>query len=120
MVTEWVQSSIHPQKFVRPGSPGAAAKVREKLISTEANEIEPMRRVTLFSKRFKPRYYEHPSTAGPFRDYAWYQIVRDFRDKLENRELQLHDIEEYAAEHPLMHEVGTWKDRFWETRRVGE
>lgn len=57
-VTEWVQSSTHPQKFVRPGSPEAALKVRERLISTEANEIEPVRRVTLFSKRFKPRYDE--------------------------------------------------------------
>jgi len=118
-VVEWVQSATHPQKFVRPGSPEAAPKVREKMIMTEANEIEPARRVTVFSKRFKPRYYQHPSAASPFRDYAWFQIVQQFREQLKSRKLNLDDLDQYAADHPLIHDVGVWKDEYWEMRLVG-
>lgn len=118
-VVEWVQSATHPQKFVRPGSTEAAPKVREKMIMTEANEIEPVRRVTLFSKRFMPRYYQHPSAVGPFRDYAWFQIVEHFRAQLKSRKLNLDDLDQYAADHPLIHKVGAWKDEYWEMRMVG-
>jgi hypothetical protein len=119
-VIEWVKSTTNPQKYVRPGSPEAPTQVRERMISTEPNEIEPTRRVTLFSKRFKPRYDAHPSTVGALPDLAWFRIVESFRDEMKkNRNVRLTDIEQYAANHPLIHKVGAWKDEFWEMRKVG-
>lgn len=113
-VHEFVQSVSHAEKFVRPGAPDAAPKIREKFLITEANEIEPQRRVTLFSKRFKPRFFQHPSAVGALRDFAWIQIVEDFRNQLKKGKLNFTDLEQYAAEHPLIHHVGAWKDEYWE------
>ncbi|KAB2919961.1 MAG: DUF4238 domain-containing protein [Hyphomicrobiaceae bacterium] len=118
-VTEWVPSKAHPRRFVQPGtSEAAVTETRSSLISTEANAIEPARRVTLFSKRHVPRYDEHPSVAGAFRDLAWLQIVEDFRDAVHKRKAQLSDLDDFAGAHPLMHKVRAWKYEFWDEVKV--
>ena len=118
-VTEWVQAKDDPRRFVRPGSPDAASKIREKMISTEPNEIEPGRRIALFSRRYIPRFDEHPSAVGPLRDLAWMQIVEDFRRELKDGKLKPSDIEDYAAAHPVFDNVKTWKRDYWEVRKAG-
>jgi hypothetical protein len=118
-VIEWVQSKDHPDKFVRPGSPDAAPKISERMISTSPNEINPARRVTVFSKHFWPRYDEHPSAVGALRDLAWMEIVENFREALKkNPSMKLDDLDDYAAAHPLIHDVKAWKNEYWSVRRA--
>jgi len=82
------------------GTPDAVRAVRDKLISTEPRGIEPRFRVTLLSKRYKPRFDEHPSAVGALRDLAWMEIVENFRAELKKKKLRLDDLEDYAAKHP--------------------
>ena len=115
-----VRSKRHQERYVRPGSPDAVRVVRDKLISTESRGIESRFRVTLLSKRYKPRFDEHPSAVGALRDLAWMEIVENFRAELKKKKLRLDDLEDYAAKHPLIHSVGPWKHEFWTFARAAK
>lgn len=115
---EWLQSK--GREYVGPGSLDDTSKVREKVISVSHNEIKPARRVTLFSKHFWPRYDDDASVVGALRDVAWTEIMQNFREALmKNRNMKLDDLDDYAAAHPLFHEVKAWKHEYWEERHAG-
>ena len=112
-VYEFVQATGGTERFVPPSSPDANTEVRDKLLMTEPEAIDPQRRITFLSKRLKPRFCDHPSAVGALRDLAWMRIVKDFRTCLKSRERELTDLDQFAAEHPLFHQVGKWKKHYW-------
>jgi hypothetical protein len=118
VVTEWVRSKDNGKRVVRAGSAGADASAKNKLISTEPVGLVPAYRLTLLSKRQRPRFDEHPSAVGALRDLAWIQIVEDFRVELKKKKLRLDDLKDYAARHPLIHSVGPWKHEHWTFRKA--
>ena len=120
-VTAWVQSKDDLEKFVRPYSSDASPKSREKMVTTFTREIDPVRRVALLSKHYRPRYDEHPSAVGAIRDLAWLRIVEGFRDALErDQRLIPSNLDSWARDHPLMQRVKDWKHEYWTFKVTGD
>jgi Protein of unknown function (DUF4238) len=92
----------------------AAKQAPEKFMSTQPNAIDPVHRVTLFSRHFRPRFDEHPSVVGALRDLAWMEILEDFRAACrKDPMLRFTDLNQYAADHPLMARLKSWRHDYW-------
>lgn len=87
-----------------PPTPGA----RSELLRISTHKLQECLRLKQIKIRSKPKYFDNGSLAGPIRDPAWMQIIRDFRKYLDNQSEIFSDIDRFVASHPLRDRVGNW------------
>lgn len=98
-----------PGTYVLPGSKDAAPKKTESLVVGSHIGINAKIDLSFLRFRFRKKYHDDGSAAGPVRDPAWVEIIDNFSRAVEDQGLGYGHLERYAREHALWPNVGSWK-----------